>query len=43
METLAITNLEFTFIQLTGFLVSEVWIIQANEEIYKGEIIVSLN
>ena len=43
METQVITNVEFTFIQLTEFLVSEIWVIYLNEEKYGGEIIISMN
>ena len=43
METLVITNVEFTFIQLTEFLVSEIWIDNLNEERYGGEVIISMN
>ena len=43
METIVTSNVEFTFIPLTGFLVSEVWVGSTQGEEYRGEIIVSMN
>lgn len=43
METLAIANVEFTFIQLTEFLVSEIWVNHPKGEEYMGEIIISMS
>ena len=43
MKTLAVANVEFTFIQLTEFLVSEIWVNNSMGEHYMGEIIISMS